>query len=128
MTAKPDPTTVDPAVAGKPDATQPAEPGGGDIFSPSTDTPFDPSAMGDPSQIISMLGPFFAVALIIGLAIVAFSIFCWWKIFSKAGFNGALALVFLAGIIPLVGPFICLGLFIWFAFADWPALKGQTKA
>lgn len=83
--------------------------------------------MGDPAQIIQMMAPFMAVILIVTLVIVAFSIFCWWKIFSKAGHNGALSLVFLAGIIPLIGPLICLGLFIWFTFSDWPALKGQAK-
>jgi hypothetical protein len=29
----------------------------------------------------------------------------------------------LAVIIPLVGPLIVLGLLIWFAFSEWPALK-----
>lgn len=77
----------------------------------------------DPSAMMAAFGPMFGVIMIVGLAIAAFSIFCWWKIFAKAGYNGALALVFLAGIIPLIGPFICLGLFIWFAFSDWPALK-----
>lgn len=79
----------------------------------------------DPSAMMAAMGPFFAVIMIVGLAIAAFSIFCWWKIFSKAGFNGALSLVFLAGIIPLIGPFICLGLFIWFAFAPWPVSKNS---
>jgi len=78
---------------------------------------------GDPSNMMAMMGPYFAVIVIIGLAIAVFSIFCWWKIFSKAGYNGALSLVFLAGIIPLIGPIICLVLFIWFAFADWPVTK-----
>jgi hypothetical protein len=77
----------------------------------------------DPSNVMAMMGPYFAVIAIVGIAIAVFSIFCWWKIFSKAGYNGALALVFLAGIIPLIGPLICLGLFIWFAFADWPVTK-----
>ncbi len=78
---------------------------------------------GDPSAMMAAMGPYFAVIAIVGIAIAVFSIFCWWKIFSKAGYNGALALVFLAGIIPLIGPIICLILFIWFAFADWPVTK-----
>jgi hypothetical protein len=85
--------------------------------------PFDPSAMGDPTAMLAALGPFVAVFLIVGLAIAVFMIFCWWKIFSKAGYNGALALVFISAIIPFIGPIICLILFIWFAFADWPATK-----
>ena len=81
---------------------------------------------GDPSNMMAMMGPYFAVIMIVGLAIAVFSIFCWWKIFSKAGYNGALSLVFLAGIIPLIGPLICLILFIWFAFADWPVIKQRV--
>ena len=83
-----------------------------------------PGSMADASNIMAMLGPYFAVVAIIGLVIFVFFIFCWWKIFSKAGYSGALSLVFLAGIVPLIGPFICLGMFIWFAFAQWPVLKG----
>lgn len=77
----------------------------------------------DPTAMMQAMGPFFAVIAIVGIAIAVFSIFCWWKIFSKAGFNGALSLVFLAGIIPFIGPIICLVLFIWFAFAEWPVTK-----
>jgi ABC-type spermidine/putrescine transport system permease subunit II len=60
---------------------------------------------------------------VVALAVVAFYIFLWWKIFSKAGHPGALSLINLAVIIPLVGPLIVLGLLIWFAFSEWPALK-----
>ena len=91
-----------------------------------TTTTYDPSAVPDMTNIMAMIGPYFAVFAIVGLVILIFSLYCWWRIFSKAGYSGALALVFLAGIIPLIGPFICLGLFIWFAFAQWPVLKGQA--
>jgi predicted PurR-regulated permease PerM len=73
----------------------------------------------DPSAMMAMMGPFLIVALVIAV----FMIFCWWRIFSKAGYSGALALVFLAGIIPLIGPLICLALFVWFAFVEWPVEK-----
>ncbi|MES1203693.1 MAG: hypothetical protein ABUS57_19825 [Pseudomonadota bacterium] len=82
----------------------------------------------DPSAMMAAMGPMLGVFLLIGLVVVAFSIFCWWKIFSKAGYSGALSLVFLVGIIPLIGPLICLILFIWFAFSDWPSLRGRTPA
>jgi hypothetical protein len=72
---------------------------------------------------MAAMGPMLAVFVLIGLAIAAFSIFCWWRIFSKAGYNGALSLIFLAGIIPLIGPLVILGLFIWFAFAEWPVQR-----
>lgn len=85
---------------------------------------FDPSTMPDMGNMTAMFGPYFAVFAIVALAIFVFFIFCWWRIFSKAGYSGALSLVFLAGIIPLIGPLICLAMFVWFAFAKWPALKG----
>jgi hypothetical protein len=47
-------------------------------------------------------------------------IFCYWKIFSKAGYSGALSLLM---IVPLVNLIV----FIWFAFAQWPVLKGQQS-
>jgi hypothetical protein len=112
------PETYDPT--GGYDPTAPTDP-----FDP-TAAGYDPGAMGDPAQMMAMMGPFMAGILIVGLLIAVFSIFCWWKIFSKAGHNGALSLVFIAGIIPLIGPLICLGLFIWFTFSDWPALKQQA--
>lgn len=85
---------------------------------------YDPSAMGDPAAILQMMGPYMAAFAIIGLLIFAFFIFLWWKIFSKAGYSGALSLVFLAGIIPFIGWIVPLVLIIWFAFADWPVRKG----
>jgi hypothetical protein len=60
---------------------------------------------------------------LIALAFFIFYIFCWWKIFSKAGYNGALSLINLAVIIPIIGWIAPLVLFIWFAFAKWPALS-----
>jgi uncharacterized membrane protein YhaH (DUF805 family) len=80
----------------------------------------------DPSAMMAAMGPFFAVFAIVGLAIFAFSIFIQWKIFSKAGHPGALALLNLLLIIPiinLIGVFVVFGLWVWFAFSEWPALK-----
>lgn len=79
----------------------------------------DYSKMSDPSAMMAVMGPF----IIIGLVILAFWIFCWWKIFSKAGYSGALSLIFLAGFVPLIGPIVCLILVIWFAFSKWPVLN-----
>lgn len=64
------------------------------------------------AAVMGMMGAFWLIAL----ALLVFSIFLQWKIFSKAGYSGALSLLFL---VPL-GGFI---LTIWFAFADWPVLK-----
>jgi hypothetical protein len=89
---------------------------------------FDPSVMsgGDPTAMLQMMGPYMAVIGIIGLAIFIFYIFVWWKIFSKAGYSGALALLNLAIIIPFIGWIVPLILTIWFAFADWPVRKGMA--
>lgn len=60
------------------------------------------------------------------LALVAFAIWVYWRIFAKAGYNGALALL---NFIPGVGQLICL---IILAFGRWPiedqltALRGQS--
>ncbi len=48
------------------------------------------------------------------LAAVAFPIFCFWRIFTRAGFNGAMALIWL---VPLVGPIVVLCIL---AFGNWP--------
>jgi hypothetical protein len=68
-------------------------------------------------------GMLWAITFGIGLVLYAFWIFIQWKIFAKAGFPGALALINLAVFIPFVGFLAAIGLQVWFAFADWPALK-----
>ncbi|MEZ5960877.1 MAG: hypothetical protein R3C30_10705 [Hyphomonadaceae bacterium] len=85
---------------------------------------------GDPTAMMQAMGPMFAVFALVGIACFIFSIFLQWKIFSKAGHPGALALLNLLLIIPiinLIGVFVVFGLWIWFAFSDWPALK-RTNA
>lgn len=54
--------------------------------------------------------------LLFYVAIIAFFIFCWWRIWSKAGFNGAWSLLMLVPIANFV-------VFIYFAFAEWPIEK-----
>ncbi len=51
---------------------------------------------------------------IVLLAIMAFTIWVYWRIFAKAGYNGALSLL---NLIPGVGPLICV---IILAFGRWP--------
>lgn len=68
-------------------------------------------------------GMLWAVTMALGAALFLFWIFLQWKIFAKAGYPGALALVNFAIFVPLVGAFIVLGLQAWFAFAKWPALN-----
>ena len=55
------------------------------------------------------------VWLVVILAMVIFPIFCFWRIFAKAGYNGAMALLCL---IPGIGMIIVLCIL---AFSTWPA-------
>jgi len=48
------------------------------------------------------------------LAMLAFQIWLFWRIFAKAGYNGAMALLIL---IPVFGPLIVL---CALAFGNWP--------
>jgi|SRR5579863_4559024 len=62
----------------------------------------------------SALAAFFFFYVIVLLAIVVFSIWVYWRIFAKAGYNGALSLL---NLIPGVGPLICV---LILAFGRWP--------
>jgi hypothetical protein len=62
----------------------------------------------------SFLATFALVYGIVIVALVAFSIWIYWRIFAKAGYNGALSLL---NFIPGVGPLICM---IILAFGRWP--------
>ncbi|WLT32228.1 hypothetical protein [Geothrix sp. PMB-07] len=55
------------------------------------------------------------VWLVILLAMVIFPVFCFWRIFSKAGYSGAMALLCL---IPGIGMIIVLCIL---AFGTWPS-------
>lgn len=55
------------------------------------------------------------------LAMLAFVVFCWWRIFDKAGYGGPFALLLL---IPGFGPLIVV---LVLAFGDWPALRGRVS-
>jgi len=45
----------------------------------------------------------------------------WWRIFSKAGYSGALSLTMLV-------PIANLGIFFWFAFTRWPIEKYERSS
>jgi hypothetical protein len=62
----------------------------------------------------------FIYIIIIG-GIVVFSLWVYWRIFAKAGYNGALALL---NLVPGVGPLICM---IILAFGRWP-IEDQLAA
>jgi hypothetical protein len=67
------------------------------------------------------LAAFAFLYLILLLAIVAFSIWIYWRIFAKAGYNGALSLL---NLVPGVGQLICI---LILAFGRWP-IEDQLAA
>lgn len=56
------------------------------------------------------------IGILLYLALAVLWVLAWWNIFDKAGFSGALALLML---VPLVN----LGMFLFFAFAEWPVRR-----
>ena len=64
----------------------------------------------------SMFGPPGPMELIMIVVMVSVIVVPFWKIFSKAGFSGALSLLMLVPLVNLIMIFIL-------AFAPWPALK-----
>lgn len=85
---------------------------------------YDPSMAGsaeDAQRMMAAMAPYLATFGLVMLAVCIFMIFCYWKIFSKAGYSGALSLLMLVPLVNLI-------VFIWFAFAQWPVLKGQEPS
>ncbi|HEY2474600.1 MAG TPA: hypothetical protein VGI19_07325 [Candidatus Cybelea sp.] len=84
------------------------------------DTNYVPSAR--------FLASFLLIYGIVLVALVAFTIWVYWRIFAKAGYNGAMSLL---NLIPGIGPLICM---IVLAFGRWPvedelaALRGAGPA
>ncbi|GLV58435.1 hypothetical protein KDH_52680 [Dictyobacter sp. S3.2.2.5] len=68
------------------------------------------------SQISTALTAYFAIVGIIALISIIFSIIIWWKIFSKAGYSGAMSLLMFIPIANLV--VLCI-----LAFGEWPVLQ-----
>ena len=62
----------------------------------------------------SAIMAFAFVYVIVISALIAFTLWVYWRIFTKAGFNGALSLL---NLVPGVGPLICM---IILAFGRWP--------
>lgn len=73
---------------------------------------------GDTSS--SQLGTFLAVyGLVFGLIMIAsivFTLIIWWRIFSKAGYSGAMSLLMFVPIANLI--ILCV-----LAFGEWPILR-----
>ncbi|TLM97823.1 MAG: hypothetical protein FDZ75_03730 [Actinobacteria bacterium] len=60
--------------------------------------------------LVMMVTTLFVVAMLVVLAVA------FWRLFSKTGHSGALALLMLV-------PFVNLGVMLWFAFSTWPIEK-----
>jgi hypothetical protein len=61
-----------------------------------------------------VFGVFIVFYMAFVLALVAFSIWMYWRIFTRAGFNGALSLL---NLVPGIGYFVCV---VILAFGRWP--------
>ncbi len=59
-------------------------------------------------------GGFFLTFVLVAVAFTIFFVWLFWRIFTKAGYPGALGLVCL---VPSIGPLICL---LILAFGTWP--------
>lgn len=57
-----------------------------------------------------------ATGRLVGIGCVLLYVLGWWRIFARAGFPGALAWLMLV-------PPIALGLWLFLAFAPWPARR-----
>src|SRR2546428_6829715 len=64
-------------------------------------------------QLTAALASFGLIAGIIGIVSIVFAVIVWWRIFSKAGYNGALSLL-------MIIPIAYLGMILILAFAEWP--------
>ena len=78
----------------------------------------------DWDAIGSMLAGYFACVAIFVVAIIALMIVVYWRILQKAGYNGAWSLLVL---VPGLGGFASLGILLFLAFAEWPALRGPAR-
>lgn len=63
------------------------------------------------ASAVAALAFFYVIVL---LAVVAFTVWVYWRIFTKAGYNGALSLL---NLVPGIGSLICV---LILAFGRWP--------
>ena len=66
------------------------------------------------TEVLPALAVFCALFAFIGLALMAFQVWLYFRVFAKAGYNGWMGLL---SLIPGVGPFVCL---LVLAFDKWP--------
>ena len=56
--------------------------------------------------------------VVVAIVVVFLPVLAWWRIFSKAGYPGALGLTALI-------PGVNLVVLLWFAFSTWPIERNQ---
>lgn len=79
----------------------------------------------DPSAVWAAVGSYIACIFFFAVVIVAFMIWLYWRILSKAGYNGAWALLML---VPGINTFVSFGILLVLAFGEWPALRKAAYA
>ena len=99
-----------------------------EVLAGSTHTPLNVAPLEDGMNSDSsnaaaagIVGTLIGVYFLVLIAIVAFTIWMYWRIFAKAGYNGALSLL---NLVPGIGPLICV---IILAFGRWP-IEDQLAA
>ena len=65
---------------------------------------------------------FWAMIMIFVVAMLAFQIWLFWRIFARAGYNGAMAFLVL---VPAFGALIVMCIL---AFGNWPVLKDRGQS
>jgi heme/copper-type cytochrome/quinol oxidase subunit 2 len=80
--------------------------------------PYDSSSSGQ--GLAAILGAGLIIYLVISLVLLVFAVIVWWKIFSKAGYSGAMGLLMFVPIANLI-------VLLMLAFAEWPILR-ELKA
>lgn len=79
----------------------------------------DPNPDAAAAGIMALGCAVWAFIALFALAMIAFQIWLFWRIFSKAGYSGAMALLVL---IPVFGPLIVMCVL---AFGNWPILRDR---
>src|SRR5947199_9350530 len=79
-----------------------------------------PQDQGSYQAATAAAGVMTLIMLLIGLAVIVFSVIIWWKIFSKAGYSGALGLLMFVPIANLI--VLCV-----LAFAEWPIYRELSE-
>lgn len=74
----------------------------------------------DWNAIGSTIAAYIACIAIFAIIIIALTILAYWKILTKAGYNGAWSLLML---VPGIGGLASIGILLFLAFSEWPAMR-----